>query len=209
MISAIAARIAVGLAVLALLSLATLHVVQRDLPLGTSMISQYAIGRQGWLMNLCFASFSAASLALLVTLVDIKTVPARIGLILLFLTAIGLSFGAMFNMDATADPARMTFSGRMHGVAFMLGVPSELFSVLVVSLVLRGDPLWKGSPLLVLAALVWISVIVMAVSLITWMKAGATGPAIFGVPNRTFMISYALWIILAAWPLMRHSASAN
>ena len=55
-------------------------------------------------------------------------------------------------------------------------------------------------------ALVWISSIVMGVSLMTWMQAGATGPAIFGVPNRTFMISYALWIIVAAWPLMRRGA---
>jgi hypothetical protein len=112
----------------------------------------------------------------------------------------------MFSMDATTDPAEMTFSGRMHGVAFMLGVPSELLSTLIVSLALRSQPLWKGSPLLILTALVWISLIVMGVSMMTWMQAGATGPAIFGIPNRAFMISYALWIIVAAWPLMRRGA---
>jgi hypothetical protein len=204
--SQLAARAAAGFAVLALLSLAALHIVQPDIPLGTSMISQYALGHHGWLMNLCFAAFSAASLALLVALIGVKTILARVGLVLLLLTALGLSFGAMFNMDATTDPAQMTFSGRMHGVAFMLGVPSELLSTLIVSLALRREHLWKGSPLLILTALVWISSIVMGVSLMTWMQAGATGPAIFGVPNRTFMISYALWIIVAAWPLMRRGA---
>ena len=100
----LAARAAAGFAVLALLALATLHVVQPDIPLGTSMISQYALGAQGWLMNLCFASFSAASLALMVALINVRTILARFGLVLLLLTAVGLSFGAMFNMDATTDP---------------------------------------------------------------------------------------------------------
>ena len=71
----------------------------------------------------------------------------------------------------------------MHGVAFMLGVPSELISTLVVSLALRDQALGKGSPLLILAALVWISLIVMGVSLMAWMQAGATGPAVFGIPT--------------------------
>ncbi len=208
-LSQLAARAAAGFAVLALLSLATLHVVQPDIPLGTSMISQYALGAQGWLMNLCFASFSAASLALMVALINLRTILARFGLVLLLLTAVGLSFGAMFNMDATTDPAQLTSSGRMHGVAFMLGVPSELISTLVVSLALRNQPLWKGSPLLILAAMVWISLIVMGVSLMAWMQAGATGPAIFGIPNRTFMIGFALWVIATAWPLVRSGAHSR
>jgi len=97
----------------------------------------------------------------------------------------------------------------MHGVAFMLGVPSELISTLVVSLALRDQALGKGSPLLILAALVWISLIVMGVSLMAWMQAGATGPAVFGIPNRAFMIGFALWVIATAWPLVRSGAHSR
>jgi hypothetical protein len=199
----LAARAAVGFAALALLSLATLHVVQADLPVGTSMISQYALGRQGWLMNLGFAAFSAASAALVVALLGVETRLARVGRVLLFLTAVGLSFGALFNTDTSPDPAQATPSGRMHGVAFMLGVPSALLSTLVVSLALRRQPLWQRAPLASVAAVVWLSVVVMGVSLAAWIQAGATGPGIFGIPNRTFMAGYALWVALAAWPLMR------
>jgi len=110
-LSQLAARAAAGFAVLERLSLATLHVVQPDIPLGTSMISQYALGAQGWLMNLCFASFSVASVALMVALINVRTILARFGLALLLLTAVGLSFGAMFNMDASTDPAQLTFAG--------------------------------------------------------------------------------------------------
>ena len=201
----LAARVSIALAALAILSLAVLHILQPELAPATSMISQYAIGEpQGWLMNLCFASFAAGSLCLLVALAGQATsILGRIGLFCLLMAAVGLTFGALFNMDpATADQSQMSFSGQMHGFAFMIGVPGELLTVLLLSLALRRPP-WNGMALLVVAAVVWISLVVMAVNLIGWMQAGATGPAIFGIPNRTFMIGYAVWLIIAALPLAR------
>jgi Protein of unknown function (DUF998) len=199
----LAARAVIGLAALAALLLAALHALQPGLDPAASMISQYAVGEpQGWLMNLCFAAFAAASLALLVALAgQTRSILGRVGLLCLLMAAIGLSFGALFNMDpATADQSQMSFSGQMHGFAFMIGVPGELLTVLVLSIALRHRP-WSAAALFAVAALVWISVIVMAVTLMGWMQAGATGPAIFGIPNRTFMIAYAVWLIIAAWPL--------
>jgi hypothetical protein len=103
---------------------------------------------------------------------------------------------------ATADQSQMSFSGQMHGMAFMIGVPGELLAVLLLSFALRRPP-WNGVALLAVAAIVWISLVVMAVNLIGWMQAGAAGPAFFGFPNRTVMIGYAVWLIIAAWPLAR------
>jgi hypothetical protein len=209
-LSQLAARAAVGLAALAILSLATLHVLQPGLDPGASMISQYAIGEpQGWLMNLCFGAFAAGSLSLLIALAgQARSILGRIGLFFLLMAAVGLSCGALFNMDpATADQSQMSFSGQMHGMAFMVGVPGELLAVALLSLALNRPP-WNGMALLGGAAIVWISLIVMAVNLIGWMQAGATGPAFFGIPNRTFMIAYAVWLIIAAWPLTRSARQA-
>ncbi len=199
------ARGAVSFASLAILLLLILHIVQPDLPPAESMISQYAIGPSGWLMNLCFASFAAGSLCLLVALYALKprSILRWIGLFCLLMAAVGLTCGALFNMDPVAtDQSQMSFSGQMHGLAFMIGVPGELLAVLLLSFTL-SRPTWRRAVLLTAAAIVWISLIVMAVNLMGWMQAGATGPAIFGIPNRTFMIGYAIWLIVAAWPLAK------
>lgn len=202
--SRLTARLVVASASLAILSLAVLHGVQPELSPAASMISQYAIGPQGWLMNLCFASFAVASVFLLAALAEQpRSIPWWIGLFCLLMAGVGLTFGALFNMDAaTDDPARMSFSGRMHGLAFMIGVPGELLSVMLLSIALRRAP-WNGKALIALAVVVWISLILMAVNLIGWTQAGAKGTAWFGIPNRTFMMGYALWLIAAALPIAR------
>ncbi|MDP3738069.1 MAG: DUF998 domain-containing protein [Hyphomonadaceae bacterium] len=210
-ISQLAARAAAAFAILAIFLLAALHVAQPGLGAGDSMISQYAVGEPlGWLMNLSFASFALASVCLFVALAgQVKSILGRIGLFFLLAAVFGLACGALFNMDpATTQQSEMSFSGQMHGLAFMIGVPGELLTVLLLSLALRGAAPWKGMPLLIVAAIVWISLVVMAVNLIGWMQAGANGPAYFGWPNRAFMIAYAVWAIVAAWPLAQGERAA-
>lgn len=203
-----AAHAAAASAALAILSLAALHVAQPELSPLASMMSQYANGPHGWLMNFGFACFAAASLFLLAALAEQpKSLLRFIGLFALLMAAIGLSFGAVFNMDpATADPSQMSLSGQMHGFAFMIGVPGELIAVATLSFALNRAP-WRRPALIAAALLVWVSLVVMAINLSAWMQAGQTGLAIFGVPNRTFMIGYGLWIIVAAWPIARGHAS--
>jgi len=210
-ISQLAARGAAAFAIMAIAFLVALHIVQPGLAVGENMISQYAVGEpMGWLMNLSFASFALASVCLLGALaVQVKSILGRIGLFFLLAAAFGLACGALFNMDpATTQQAEMSFSGQMHGLAFMIGVPGELLAVLLLSLALRAAAPWKDAPLLILTAIVWISLVLMAVNLIGWMQAGATGAAYFGWPNRTFMIAYAVWVIIAAWPLARGERAA-
>jgi hypothetical protein len=204
------ARLAAGFAMLAIVCLGVLRIVQPGLRVGDSMISQYAVGEpMGWLMNVDFGSFALASIFLFVGLVgQVKSIVGRFGLFFLLAAAFGLSCGGLFNLDpTTTQESEMSFSGRMHGFAFMIGVPGELLSVLLLSLAMRRQTPWKGVPLLIVAAIVWVLLVVMAVSLVGWMKAGATGPAYFGWPNRGFMIAYAVWIILAAWPLAQNNRS--
>jgi hypothetical protein len=203
----LAAKASVGFGALAILTLASLHILQPELGVGNSMMSQYSIGsRAGWVMNLSFFSFAAESLCLFAALMRQATgVLGWIGLVLLLFAAVGLASGGLFDMDPTTTKQEdMSFSGQMHGLAFMLGVPGELLACLLLTLTLRRKAEWKGVPLPILVALVWVSLIVMAVSLSSWMNAGQTGPAFFGIPNRSFMICYALWAIAAAWPLVQH-----
>jgi hypothetical protein len=191
------ARVAVVAASVALLALLLLHMLRPDLAPASHMISEYAIGPYGVVMGVSFGAFALASLALLVALVG----PARgwlgrLGLVCLFLTAVGLALGGIFPMDpTTADQSQMSFSGRMHGVGFMIGVPGELLAVLLVSLALRRQAPWSGTRLLPWAAAVWLSIAIM-VPLLMQLRY-------FGIPNRTFMLAYGVWVILVARPLTR------
>lgn len=191
------ARLAVAASLLALAALATLHVLRPDLSPPHHMISEYGVGPHGAGMTVCFLAFSLASLSLFVALLrHARGGLGRGGLGFLLLTAVGLALGGLFPMDmSTADPAAMSFSGKMHNVGFMVGVPSELLSVLLLSLALRRDPSWTRAPLGLWAAAVWVSLIVM-VPLLMQLR-------FFGIPNRTFMIAFGIWIALAAWPLAR------
>jgi hypothetical protein len=205
--SHIAARGAIGAAGLALLALGALHILRPDLDPSRQMISEYAIGRFGWLMTVCFALFAAASGSLFVALMgNTPTLIGRIGLIFLLVAATGLAMGAAFRTDpiSTAHDA-MTFSGRMHGRSFMIGVPGVLFATLLLSLALRTHKTWADDlPLLSLTAIIWLSLAVMAVAIVITMKhLGVDVSSIVGWTNRLFMACYALWVIVAAWPMAR------
>ncbi len=203
-----AARATIVAAAVSLLALFALHVLKPDLHPSRTMISRYALGPYGWMMALCFAAFGAASGSLAVAMVPhARSLGGRIGIALLLTAAVGLVMAARFPMDPVSTPrAQMSHSGRMHGVAFLLGVPSIVLSVLVLSFALRVQ-LYAGWLLMTIAAVVWISLIVMIAIML---KVGPGkppdphGPERFvGVPNRSLMVAYALWLIVAAWPAAR------
>lgn len=207
--ASLAARVAIGTAAFALAALAALHLLKPDIHPGRTMISQYALGRYGWLMACCFAAFGAASASLFSALVtQMPSIMGRVGLAVLFVAAVGLAMAARFPMDpVSTPPAQMSFSGRMHGMAFFIGVPSQLLAVLLLSLALRRDVSHSASPLLALTVLIWVSfATMMAIMLIV--GPGKTpdpkGPERFlGAPNRLFMVAYGVWLMIAAWPFTR------
>jgi Protein of unknown function (DUF998) len=113
--------------------------------------------------------------------------------------------GAAFDTDPTSTaPDAMTFSGRMHGMSFMIGVPGVLFATLLLSPALRTHETWVGLPLLSLTAIIWLSLAVMAVAIVVTMKhLGVDVSSIVGWTNRLFMACYTLWVIVVAWPMAR------
>lgn len=203
-ISTISARGAIAAAVTAVFALSILHLVRADLEPSRHMISEYAIGPNGWIMGLCFAAFAVASLALLISLFTaVQTPVGWIGLAALAAAVIGPAIGGAFSMDPmTATPETMSFSGRMHGIGFMIGVPGMILAALLLSIALRNQPGWNGPLLFGLTALVWISLAVMAWTLVSFMKQ-PDGPTIMGWANRLLMVGFGLWIVAAAWPRAR------
>ena len=208
MTSVFAARAAIVAAAVSLLALTALHILKPDLHPSRTMISRYALGPYGWMMALCFVAFGVASGSLAVAIVPhVRSLGGRIGIALLLIAAVGLVMAARFPMDPVNTPrAQMSHAGRLHGVAFLLGVPSMVLAVAVLSLALASQLSYPWL-LMTIAAVVWISLIVMIAIML---KVGPghppdpNGPERFvGVPNRSLMVAYALWLIVAAWPAAR------
>jgi hypothetical protein len=205
--SILAARAAIGSAALALTALGALHLLKPDIHPARTMMSQYALGRFGWVMAVCFAAFGVASAGVSVALMpDVHSLVGSIGLGLLAVAAVGLVMAARFPMDPVSTPReQMSFTGRMHGVAFLLGVPCMVFAVLLVSLALVSQGSHRLLPMMTTTAVVWLSLFVM-IGIMLKVGPGKppdpNGPERFvGWPNRLLMVGYAVWLMLAAWPL--------
>jgi hypothetical protein len=203
----IASRVVIGAATIAIVALGALHVLKPEIHPSRTMISQYALGRFGWVMALCFASFSVAGASLCLALVGrAPSAHGLVGLAFLCLAAVGGAMAALFRMDPMSTPhSQMSFTGRMHGVAFLIGVPSQVLAVLLLSIALGHQGSHAAAPLLALTAVMWVCLVAMIV-IMAMVGPGKppnpNGPERFlGVPNRLFMIAYGVWLIVVAWPL--------
>jgi len=205
----LAARAVIGATALALVALAALHVLKPELDPARNMISQYALGRYGWVMALCFAAFAAGSGCLFAALIGhASSLLSRIGLIALLTATVGLAMAAVFPMDpVSTPPPQRTFSGKMHGVSFMTGVPSQMLAMVLLSVALGKQSSDVLPPLLALTAVAWVSLaIVIAIMLAVGpgKPPNPNGPERFlGFPNRLLMIAYGVWLMVAAWPMVR------
>jgi hypothetical protein len=136
----------------------------------------------------------------------VPTLLGRIGLAFLLADAAGLTAVAAFPMDpVSAPPRQMSFSGKMHSGLFLIGVPSQVLAVLLLSLALRTQASYVTLPLLPLTALVWLSLVSMIMLIVgPGKQPNPNGPERFlGWPNRLFMVAYGVWLIVVAWPMAR------
>jgi len=130
---------------------------------------------------------------------------AWIGILLLLVAAVGLSMGALFPTDPiTVAPENASPTARLHALAVLIGNPPFLLAALLLLIAIWGNGVWEGVrvPLLILTTLIWLSLAAMiAIAAILLPRNGGFGPAVMiGWPNRVLMLSYAGWLMAAAWP---------
>jgi hypothetical protein len=182
------------------LLLVLLHFLKPENDPSWRMISEYEIGRYGWLMRLAFFCWSIGFVSLAVALWQRASVLAE-GL--LAIVAISLVGAGIF----AADPITMhrdsqTRAGKLHslfGVLAVLGIP---ITATVVDWSLSGIPL--AAP--IQSYLPWMSLMVW-LGLVAMMSAFAffgakkipLGPqAHIGWPNRFMVLTYVAWLVLIA-----------
>ena len=106
------------------LLLAMLHLIKPELDPSWHFISEYAIGRYGWIMVLAFLSLALSYVSLFLALrSQLQTITGRTGLALLLVSALGLIIGAVFTTDPiTATGDAVTTEGTLHNLGGTVGL---------------------------------------------------------------------------------------
>jgi hypothetical protein len=205
-ISQTAARVSFAAAATFLVLLAALHFIKPEFDPSWNMISQYEIGRFGWIMQVAFLCIALSCASLFVAIrSQVRTIGGRIGLALLLVAATGMTIAAFNITDPITTPkAEMTAHGNMHGFGFLLGVPGLTIAAVVISLSLRRNVAWLSArrALLWTAQLPWASLAAMVVTIMFLLphNGGNFGPGVLvGLPNRLYIIACCVWLMTVAW----------
>jgi hypothetical protein len=157
------------------------------------MVSEYALGSYGWVLLLMFLTWALSCIALFFAIKShVMTVGGKIGLGFLFLAAVGMTMGGLF--DVNHD---------LHGLAAMIGMPSLPIAAVLISVSLGRNPSWTSAwrALIWTAILTWVSLVLMNIAIFTgFSPTGEANPgAWFGWANRFLIIAYDIWLLVVAW----------
>lgn len=199
-----------GVAFIALLAL--LHVIEPGFDPSWRFVSEYALGRHGWVMSLAFASLAVSATALLLAIANqVRTVGGYVGIGLLALSIVGFVLAAAFPTDpiTATDP---TTSGTVHSIAAALG-GNVAGAAYFLTWSLARNRAWRNERR-VLGKAVLIAVTSTVASLVMQAVIAASGSTFgpetpVGWPNRILIVALAGWLCAAAAIVLRKTATAR
>lgn len=169
-------------------ALLLLHVLRPDYAPVHHFISDYAVGRYGWVMTTWFLTMSCGCLMLLLGLVRSgpTLVAARIGTLLLGVASIGLVVSAIFPTDVQLPSTR---SGEIHDMSFLVNIGSILLAIVLLSVSFGSQPRWRPyrRTALTLAGLVVLAIVLQFLTL----HKGAP----YGLANRLAVTVLLAWLL--------------
>lgn len=179
----------------ALLALIVLHVLRPDYAPASHMISDYGVGPYGWVMTTWFVATSCGCLMLLLglTRTGLKSITARLGVLLLGIASIGLLLSAVFPTDLVGGPR--TRAGEIHTISFLVNVGSIIVATVLLSVSFGTSPRWRTyrSTALVLTLLILVAFVIQFRTLHRGMP--------YGLANRLFVAVLFAWFLATAFRL--------
>ena len=204
MVRNFAAKLSIASMGLFLLILLSLHLLEPEYDPTWRFISEYALGKYGWMMSLDFGLAALGCLSFMIAAWDeTKSVTGRIGQVLLGISALGMAIAAMFTTDPITTPAgEMTESGSMHALGGQLNLTP--LAVLFLSLCINKRKGWKRVrlPLHITAVLTLLIMLAFAVSV--GAARGEFGPGVYaGLWGRLLMVGFGSWVLIAGYHMLR------
>lgn len=200
-----AAWVAFGAAGTFVVLLLLLHVIKADLDPSWHFISEYEIGKHGWIMQAAFLVLSLGNAALIAAIGNCMTgIWGRIGTFLFLVGTIGTVLGGIFITDpVNTAPEAVTTSGKLHNLGGALGLAGFLGTLIYSVKLLRSDS-WRSRrrAVLLATAILILGFLVSFVSIVTIASqhGGIFGPDTpVGWPNRLGILSGCAWLMIVSW----------
>ncbi len=217
----VAARLAIAFAITFAVILAVLHFLEPEFNSDGHLISEYELGRYGWLMRLAFFSMAGASLALCFAIhEDLETTAGHIGKWWLLLVAVAYVGAGLFVPDEStglglpADPAQLdrgaiapTLNATLHGLSGVVVIASSPIVFTLLSRSLTWSPRWtaKAHALRWPTCLAWVGLASLPISLALYNAMQQPGTldlrVIVSVTNRFMILTYAAWLAACAYQI--------
>ena len=187
-----------------------LHFLKPELNPSWHMISEYEIGRFGWMMRLAFFSWGASVLAMLITiwptLQPISGTISRWWFVLIVIALVGAGIFKTNPITETA-PNPVNTIHTLCGAIVILTFP--IAATLAVNSLLKNG-FWQSSQswLTFATVLIWVGMVAFFASIIISRaidpSAGRVGPNVYlGWPNRFIVVTYIIWLIIIAETALR------
>ena len=183
------ATIAIGLFAYFVAALLLLHVLKPDYTVVDHMISDYAVGRFGWIMTTAFTSLAIGCLLLAIGMLR-EGPPSwlgRLGAVLLLVVFAGLVVTAIFPTDLEIAPSTPT--GDIHALSFFVNIVAILLSAVSFGLSYDGDEYWRRRRAFGLG----LSALLIVAFLAQFFTLHRGAP--YGLTNRAFVAILMIWLI--------------
>jgi len=198
-------------AIVALIFLASLHILSPEYDPSFRMVSEYANGHYPFILILMFISWAISSWALAFAIrSQLKTRAGKLGLIFLIIAGIGEAMGGIFNINHDI----------LHGIAGALGIFGLPVAAILISVNITRNQAWLASrkALLMAANFTWIIIVLLIISFAVMiaevMQSGVTvnpkAPvlppgviALVGWADRLLIVIYCLWVMMTAWKAIK------
>jgi hypothetical protein len=214
----LAARLSFGLVAAFLFLLLLLHFLEPEFDPSWRLISEYELGRQGWMMSLAFFCLGFATLALVGAIwFSLRTSSAgRIGRWWLLL--IGIAFiGAGIFVTDTITETNHSNPGIVHSLCGAVVILSFPIVATLIGKGLAATETWAGAlwRLRWATSFVWIGFLSFFVSALVFnalRHPGGTGlgpEVLVGWPNRFMMVTYCAWLMTVSWLFSRRPSSKH
>jgi hypothetical membrane protein len=199
------ARTALAAVVAFLILLAALHFIEPEFDPSRRLISEYELGRYGWVMSLAFFALGVGVLAMLQSTWDSSAIRrSRIGRGWFLAISVAL-FGAGIFYPYTPP----NLSSYLHGVCGAIVIVTFPIAATLYSSGLAHSQAWTASRgrLRWATVLVWVGLLSFAGSMIVLGiisqpvdRSNASLP--IGWQNRFMIVTYSLWLMVVTWPVV-------